>query len=624
MPGAEGSSDYRDKGEIMPEIPEAKVKYIQEQIKVLGEDLRNFADTLKQQHAILQRLQSSRLGRKFLGGKERDIQELMAYTTMTAGLSQRLEQFLPLFEESLSGLEKDLTAREKEHEQLRAVFDVSQAINSTLNLSEVLNRVMDNIIALTGAERGFLMLSDEETGEMVFKVARNMDRETIEGSSFEISRSIVKEVETSGQAVLTTNAQADPRFSAQESVVSYSLRSILCVPLRARDKVTGVIYTDNRIKTGLFTEEHRDLLVALANQAAVAIENARLFERVKRNLEEITEMKNLMDNIFASIASGVITTDVMDKITLFNRAAESILGVPAHRAQGLPYHEVLGFLDATPIPSFMEAIKTRERKLVAYEVEPQVPNRGKVNLSLSLSTLKDAQDETVGVAIVVDDLTEKRRLREMFQSYVAPSVVERLLSDTGQWKLGGNRQELTIFFADIRGFTSFSEKLDPEKLVVILNEYLALAASAVLQHEGTLDKFMGDAVMAIFNAPMSQPDHALRAVKAALDMRRAIAEHHQKTEGPQLHFGVGINTGEAVAGNIGTEQPVRQMNFTAIGDAVNYAKRLQESAGGGQIILSESTYQQVKDLVEVMPLEPMQVKGRSALEQVYELIGLKG
>ena len=163
--------------------------------------------------------------------------------------------------------------------------------------------------------------------------------------------------------------------------------------------------------------------------------------------------------------------------------------------------------------------------------------------------------------------------------------------------LGGKRSEITTLFADIRGFTTFSETLPPEELVSMLNQYLKAAADAVLTQEGTIDKFMGDAVMAWFNAPIPQPDHTLRAVKAAIGIRDGIqALHSQLPQEAHLSFGVGIHFGDAVLGLVGTEQ---RIDYTAIGDSVNTAKRIQENSAAGQILISEQAYTMVKKEVEV-------------------------
>ncbi len=531
-----------------------------------------------------------------------------------------LASHLANIQNALENLELALAAQADEQAQLGALVEVARVINSSLDLGEVLNRVMDEIIGLTGAERSFLMLVDPETGELEFQAARNMDQETIDDTAFEISKSVVYRVAQEGEPIVTTNAQLDPRFSAQESIISYNLRSILCVPLRVRDRVTGVVYADNRIRTGLFDDRDRDLLLAFADQAAVAIENARLFESV-------TEAKALMDNIFASIASGVLTTDIADQITLVNRAAERILGIPAQKVEGRPYNQALPALRSALEP-LMNQVRQENRAIPAQELEPELPSRGRVTLRLSLSPIRDPNQEWLGTAVVMEDLTEQRRLearerfiRETFQRYVSPAVVQRLIEDPSQVKLGGHRQEITIFFADIRGFTSFSEHLDPEELVEVLNHYLSFGAEAVLAEEGTLDKFIGDAVMAIFNAPLPQPDHTLRAVRAALSMREMIKEHHQKVPpAERLSYGAGIAVGEAVVGNIGIPQ---QLNYTAIGASVNLAKRLQENAAGGQILLDQQAYERVKEFIEVRPLESIDLKGFTTPIQVYELLGLK-
>ena len=254
--------------------------------------------------------------------------ELARKTAVQTG--DELARLLLFARRAMEDLERRVQAQEKERNQLHSLQEIGAVINSSLDLNQVLNEVMDAIIKLTQAERAILLLSEENTGELAVQVARNMDRETIEQSkSFEISRSIVSSVAETGEPVVTTNAQADPRFSAQESIISYNLRSILCVPLRIKEKITGVIYADNRVASGIFGDTDRDMLTAFANQAAVAIENARLFREIRNHLQEITEMRDLMNNVFESITSGVITIDKEDQIALYNRAAERILGLPA-------------------------------------------------------------------------------------------------------------------------------------------------------------------------------------------------------------------------------------------------------------------------------------------------------
>jgi PAS domain S-box-containing protein len=597
-----------------------KLNKVRGEIGALQTSLNSFAGALSRQQEIL-----IRLGNRIPAGKDQTLQETMASLVTVTTITQQIGRLLPQLDASLTDLSQELTTQLKEHENLTALYNVSQIVNSTLDLSEVLNLTMDLIVQVTGAERGFLMLIDGSSGELAFRVARNMDRETIAGSSFEISRSIVDRVAQEGKPILTTNAQADPRFSAQASVVSYSLRSILCVPLRVRGNITGVIYADNRIKTGLFSEGDRRLLAAIGDQAAVAIENARLFESIKLSLGEITNMKNLMDNIFASIASGVITTDIHDKITLFNRAAEEILGVLASGSIGHTYREVLPALSGTPLPQLVEDVKRRRRPYIGYEVDLELPERGTVNLSMNLSTLRDAQDATLGVALVVDDLTEKKRFereRAMVRRYLPSQLVDSLPDDLSELKLRGERQQITILFADIRGFSTFSEKSDPERVVEVINRYFAFALAAVERHQGIVDKYLGDAVMAHFNTPLRPVvDHAWHAVLAAWDFRRAIGQYLEKAPPEdRLSVGIGINTGEPVVGNVGAED---RMEYTAIGDAVNLAKRLQDRARGGQALLSSATYELVKGRIDVNALDPIKVKGRQATEQVYELINVR-
>lgn len=192
-----------------------------------------------------------------------------------------------------------------EHARLALLYEVSQAMGTSLDLAEVLNQVMDAIIQLTGAERGFLMLIDRETGQLDLQAGRNVDKETIESEGMEVSRTVINRVVESGQPVVTSNAQEDPRFAHQASVIGFALRSIMCAPLRARGETIGAVYVDNRVRTGIFSENDLGMLAAFANQAAMAIENARLFTMTDMALaarvEELSVMQQIDRELNASL-----------------------------------------------------------------------------------------------------------------------------------------------------------------------------------------------------------------------------------------------------------------------------------------------------------------------------------
>jgi adenylate cyclase len=523
-------------------------------------------------------------------------------------------------ENLLERISETLIPFEQQFGHLQALAGIGQVVNSTLEIDEVLQIVMDTIIRMMGAERGFLMLRDER-GEMVMRIARNWEQESINKNEFAISRTVVERVIGSGEAIVTTNAREDPRFGGQESIIAFNLRSILCVPLIVKSDLIGVIYTDNRIRSGIFSESDRDLLRAFANQAAVAIENARLFSSLKRTLEEVTELKNLMDDVFASIVSGVITADVQDQITLCNRAASTILGRASAEIVGSPIGDIMPTFAKAILPQ-LASVRKSDQPVVGLELTEMRPERGYVDWRFNLSPLKDAGQKTQGVAIVLDDMTEQKKLeaqRSLLRRMVSPAVLDQI--DPNSLQIGGKKVFITVLFADIRGFTAYSEKHSPEELVAVLNRYLAAAADAVLANEGTVDKFLGDAVMAWYNAPVPQPDHTLRAVKSALAIRDAVAALHKELpQEAHLDFGVGIHYGEAVLGWIGTE---KRLEYTAISDSVNTAKRIQENCSKNQILISTEAYERVRDEISAKLFAPLSVKGKAQPLEVYEVSGIE-
>lgn len=509
---------------------------------------------------------------------------------------------------------------ETEKSNSLALAKIGGIVNSSLELDEVLRIVMDNIVRLTHAERGFLMLRNEK-GEMITRVARNWEQESIKSNEAATSRTIIQRVIESGEPIITTNAQEDQRFVGQESIVALNLRSILCVPLKLKNDLIGAIYADNRIRSGIFAETERDLLVDFSNQAAVAIDNARLFASLRQTLAEVTGLKNLMDNVFASIASGVITANIQNQVMLCNRAGESILGLTMPNILGHNLDEVLASV-SKEIEPHLAGVLSSDKPVIDLEISHNDPKRGNIDWRLNLSPLKDAGQITQGIAIVLDDLTERKKLeaqRRLLERMVSPAVLDQL--DPNSLQIGGKKLDITILFADIRGFTSYSEKQSPENLVAVLNRYLAAAADAVLDQEGTIDKFLGDAIMAWYNAPLPQPDHTLRAVKTALAIRASVAKLHEELPmEAHLDFGLGIHYGEAVLGLIGTE---KRLEYTAIGDSINTTKRIQENSAKNQILLSREAYDRVIQHVDAKPFTPLTVKGKTQPLVVYEVQGLR-
>jgi adenylate cyclase len=219
-----------------------------------------------------------------------------------------------------------------------------------------------------------------------------------------------------------------------------------------------------------------------------------------------------------------------------------------------------------------------------------------------------------------------RDIRKMFSSYVSKRIVDELIRDPSKAKLGGDRKEITVLFSDIRGFTTFSEKHQPEEVVSLLNEYLGAMTEIVFEHEGTLDKFVGDAIMALWGAPIGQPDHAERGVRCALAMIDKLKQLQAKwaAEGKYvIDIGIGINTGDMVVGNMGAEG--KKMDYTVIGDNVNLGARLEGLTRkyNNHIIISEYTYEKVKGIVDAKELDSVTVKGKENPVVVYDLVGLK-
>lgn len=297
-----------------------------------------------------------------------------------------------------------------------------------------------------------------------------------------------------------------------------------------------------------------------------------------------------------------------------------ILDVDMPRMDGF---EVMKHLKANPLLSHIPILMLTARVQVKDRVEGlQLGAEDYITKPFNARELLARVDARLRAKTATDELRKQQALiRATFERFVSPSVVEQLLSDPSKVKLGGKLQEVTVVFADLENFTGTSERTEPEQLLTVLNSYHTLIVRVVQEHNGTIDKFIGDAVMALFNTPLEQIDHAGRAVLSTLKIREALVKFHEQLEPAfRMKINFGIHTGRAVVGNVGAHDV---MDYTAVGDTVNVAARLQQLAHDGEIYISQATYDYVSGLVETDRIGELNVKGRSGAINTYRVLKKK-
>jgi adenylate cyclase len=514
--------------------------------------------------------------------------------------------------------------------QLRMLARTAALINASLDIDTVLAQAMDELVGLLGAERGFILLVNEDNNRVEFRISRGVNVD--EFSRDEVSRTILRRVLSEGQPILTDNAMADPRLKDIDTVGRFELRSIMCVPLRLRGhdgasaRIGGAIYVDNKFREAVFRERELTLLTAFANQAAVAVDNATLFAQVQATLQEISRAREIMENVFTSIESGVLTTDTGGAVQLVNRAAGEILRVEPPALAGQPLNSAL--------PALHELV-AHELRLPEHatrspltEVQPEVSGRGRVVLNVRVSRLRAADGRTQGAAMVLDDLTEERERDEtlaLVRRYLPPGMLENI-HQIADLAMGGERREVTCVFMTACQYAAFPAGMRPAQIMERLNVYLEAATQVIHRFQGVIDKVLGNEIMILFNTQLNPDvDHARRAVEMALAMREAYAALAGTLgEDPaQPQYAMAMHTGVATLGNVGS---TRRRSFTAIGDTINLAYRIHERVPLGQIVLTGETLAHVQASMRAASSwrfearGVLQARGRQAETALYEVL----
>ena len=524
-------------------------------------------------------------------------------------------------------LEGNVLEEQTELQQLRALADMATRITNSLDIDTVLQETMELVIVLTQAERGYIVLKHPETGDLEFRISNEsgvLGTGVTGGERPQISMTVVNDVINSGVPLLADNAFKDERLANQQSIINFTLRSVLCAPLQHKDEIIGVVYVDNRLVSGIFTVREKNLLMAFANTAAVAITNARMYTHAEQILAEITRVKELMDNIFSSVGSAIIAVDSNDLVHTFNRAAGEILNVTPDLALGTVLQQLLQNA-ALHLSDHLELVKEKDADHT-LELSTELPGRGRVALSLSLSPLKDNNDKTQGVTMVMDDVTHLHEHEATINAMkrILPEGMVDQINEIANIEMGGMRREITCVFADVRPWHSLPDIAPSEKLKII-NQYQAVATACIHECGGIIDKYMGNEVMALFNTQLNPEfNHAQQALECSLLMRDRFVELYEEMGiAPEPHYYIiGMFTGVATLGNVGS---FKRREFTALGNSINTSKRVQENAARGTITIGQPTLDHVRTnnnggiAFEFRPREPIFGKGLSRGMQAYEV-----
>lgn len=524
---------------------------------------------------------------------------------------------------------------------MSAIGSLSQ---SSLDLEDTLKKVMEEAKLLMNADRSTLWLLDKEKGELWTKIP-------IAGVLKELriprNAGFAGIVAESGEPLLIPfDLYDDPRSTVSKETdkkTGYRTCSMLCMPVFNADKeLIGVTQLINKKKQGefplydpsewpnapecwkaSFNRADLEFMQAFNIQAGVALQNASLFATVK-------QQEQMQRDILRSLTNGVISTDKSGHVIAANEKAKKLLGWNEEdRIEGKPIFELIKIEKNDFSKWFSDALAGESEKArQQYYPEQTLMSFGEEqhSINLSLNTMADVLDTgTVnGVLVVMEDISNEKRLKSTMYRYMTQEVAEQLLA-SGEIGLGGKRKEVSVLFSDIRSYTTLSEGMTAEEVVEMLNDYFERMVDAVFKYKGTLDKYIGDAIMAVFGSPLPLDNHQWCAVQTAVEMRQRLAQFNQEREAlgkRQINIGIGIHSDEVVSGNIGS---TKRMELTSIGDGVNLGSRLEGTSKmyGTDIVISEKTYQPCADRIWVRELDFITVKGKSEPVKIYELVGLR-
>jgi adenylate cyclase len=503
-------------------------------------------------------------------------------------------------------LEEAERKRIREQEFLTLVSELS----GELKLGSLLDKVIGTITHLLDAERSTLFLNDAKTGELYTEIGEGLGATKIR---FPNHLGIAGTVFTTGETVTIPYAYADlcfnPSFDRQ---TGFFTRSILCTPLLNKSgTVIGATQVLNK-RGGVFSEEDASRLKAFTAQMAVALENAKLFD-------DVQSMKAYAESMLESMASGVITFNDNDVAQTINRAGCRIFRARARDVINTAAAELFRDTSAWLLPKLAEVRSSGESQTL-LDVELDLAGKPTA-ANLTLLPLRSEGGTAMGSMLMIEDISDEKRMKGTMARYMDPLIAESLMRE-GSNALGGQESEATVLFSDIRSFTTLTESLGAQGTVSLLNTYFTLMVECLQREGGMLDKFIGDAVMAVFGLPIPAADDADRAVRTGIAMLtelEGLNRQRQESGLAAIRIGIGLHTDAVVSGNIGSP---KRMNYTVIGDGVNLAARLESACKqyGARMLISEATRSRLRGTYRLREVDRVVVKGKTEPVVIHEVL----
>jgi len=489
--------------------------------------------------------------------------------------------------------------------RLEGLVEITNYICSELDKEKLIEQIVEKASYFTDSERGTLFLYDQYKDELYTEYGSGLSKNQVR-----ISNGIAYYVAQTGNPYISNDPYLDSLFNSDsDKELGFKTKSILAVPVFSRyHELIGVIEVINK-KSTLYNTSDLQFLSTFSKYVSTSISNALLFE-------EVNNFKEYQNDLIENLDNGILTTDLDGNIKLVNKKACDILGVEKNSLLdfNVQSEELKEF--AFLKKSYLYTLRNQPYSKSNLELNNFGNN---VIFDLNTVAIKSTEGNVTGVINIFKDLTKEFRVKQNLKRYMPDHVIKDVLEKNDLSLFNGKIQRGSIVFTDLRGFTSLTESLGPTQIVSLINQFFDEMVSSVFKFNGTVDKFIGDAIMAVFGIPLTGDQDALRAVNCALDMLENLRKFNAfRPEKLKLKVGIGISTGEVITGNFGSSQ---RFECTVMGDPVNIASRLQELTKEypNDLLFCEKTYKDVKNAYSCRLVDSVKVKGKKGKMNIYTL-----